>query len=79
MLEPKIRFCIPITYPLHDGPERFLVVGESARLHPAADEVAEEPPKILVASVGEEAAGVGEHAHEGGQMPLRGQGGHLVQ
>lgn len=58
---------------MHDGAEDIHIVGEFSLFHHIADEVAKDSAEVLMTRVGEQAAGVGQHADETGQIALRSQ------
>lgn len=52
-------------------------MGELSLFHPGADEVRQDAAEVLMAGIGEEAAGVRQHAHEAAEEPQVGEGPHL--
>ena len=62
--ESEIRPCVFIADGTHDLTERFHVSGIHAFLHPLSNQAAEDPAKILVPRIAQEAPAVGEHPHK---------------
>src|SRR5699024_461595 len=56
----------------------FPVGGVFAVFHPGAQQLAEDAAEVLVAGVGQKAAGIGEHADEVAQQAAVGKGGELL-
>ena len=66
--EGKILAGVVVTYISDHGAEQGLVIGQFAALDFAADEVAEDAAKVLVARIGHEGTGVRDHADEAGEQ-----------
>jgi hypothetical protein len=60
------------------GSQKGVILGEEAVFDFLTHEVAEDPPKILVAGVGEEGAGIGQHPDEAGKEADGGEGVELI-
>ena len=73
VLQAKVAGGVPIADALHDLLQRSLNVGVFAVFHPVADQIAENAAEIIVPGIGQEGAGVGEHAHEVAQQAQVGQ------
>lgn len=67
-----------IAYAAHDFTENLHIVGEETLLHPFADQAAEDAAEIFMPGIAQEAAAVGKHAHESGQIPQVRQADQLL-
>ena len=77
-LQSEVTLCVVEADALDDLLQSLLIVGILAILDPLADQVAQDAAEVVVAGVAQEAAAVGEHAHEVAQQAQVGQALHLV-
>ena len=66
-------FHVVVADILHHSAQQLVVRGGLAVRHPAADHAAQDAAEVLVAGIGQEGAGIREHAHKAAEHADAGQ------
>ena len=66
--ELKIILCVIVGYIFYDLGKGIVILRKFTVLYPVADQVAKNSPEIFMPGIGQEAAGIREHAHKAGKI-----------
>ena len=74
----EIPDSIIIGYPFYNTLQRFFIIGIFPVLHPAADELTQNPAEVFMPGLRQEAPGIRKHSDEIPQQPQISEGSHLL-